>query len=177
LTARRARLDSLPGGIPAITPVMVASACKGLRPLLYYYALTMINHDKEALSLLRPLVRQEAATLLGDAVLSDGVVMLADMALEGVLVPQYCNRCHGRKYTRNHKACPVCKGSGLLRPLAAERKQAERAKLPRAAWRKQYGEPYKRLVAHFQTFENEVSQHLFRALYQARDPEACGGRK
>lgn len=166
LNVKNVRFDVGSGGIPEITPELIAGACAGMSQGAYTLARAI--HCGEA---------SDAIAFLKQAKkLSYGLAERSgwnrnELAIEGIAViacflvmnPARCTWCHGTKFNGHGKPCQSCGGTGNAKDPSM-RELADIAEMDSETYRKRWHVRAMRLLSEMQVWMCDVERVLKRQL-------------
>ena len=158
------------GGIPNITPEMVAAACRMLTRHVYLYALYKFAGQGEVVPELgyqnRIAVRHRAAMERWQVQPQHDhqVDAFADAVLFEALTPNLCMACKGAKVNQKREKCLTCKGSGAGEPWSG-RERAKLMGITHTAFGKTWGERYSDMFHEFGYFDDLIDKQIRNQLF------------
>ena len=156
------------GGIPQITPEIVAGACAGLQDGPYYLGMAKYAGDSTSyrdleysawICAAQLAVKHGWAIQRGKAYLR-GISLLA---CEHVVRHHQCKRCKGTGLNGQLGKCGRC-GGHKLEPYLSERAKAKNAGIPYETFRTTWSQRYNILVNHIQGWESDLMERISRQL-------------
>jgi hypothetical protein len=133
LNPRRSHLIRLPSGRRKITPEMVASACAGMRPIVYAYSLAVGGGHPQALRIVSSYAADLVKKELGKKAPEAEVSAIVELLISEIITPK-------RK--------------------RGERKMAKSIGVSHYRWRRYYAKSWNHLLGEFQSIEIEAEDHL-----------------
>lgn len=161
------------GGIPQMTPEMVAAACAGLKDGPYYLGMAKYAGDMSSVRDLKIAAHIEAAKLAVDygwkiirgKPYLQGIAILAAYSALGRFK---CADCEGAGVNQWQNQCKRCKGSGD-RPLDNS-KMARIAGIPDATFRQGWHEKFQLLARQLDIWDSELMTRVSRNLKDIDNP-------
>jgi len=166
LNVKNVRFDVGSGGIPVITPELVAGACAYMSRGAYTLARAIhCGEASDGIALLKE------AEKLSYGLARDNGWNYNEKAIKGIAViacflimnPGRCKWCKGTKFNTHAKQCQACNGTGQAKDPSL-RKLAEIADMDNENYRKRWHPRAMRLLAELQILMCEVDRVLKRQL-------------
>lgn len=162
---------SASGGSPDITAEDVMQACAGLGRHIYLYALVKFAgfYDPPTIAGLKRemfYVVRNMYALMGWNLPRHHLRPLTGLALNMMLVPNYCRRCHGAGRHHNQRPCAKCSGTGIGKPLTAAEK-AEAVGVEVKDWAK-YEDALGTILNSLSLADDKIARHIKRKLRGAK---------
>jgi len=168
LNAKSVTLDGMPpGGIPRITPDMVAAALVNLKPIVREYGLVKYaGHEDYDLKRLHLILTAQTAIdekWIKKATGWRVVFKFADMALSEALDNNLCRRCKGAGAHNNGQTCAACKGGQHAKPLSMN-DRAEMIGVTEYKWKTYWQERLAKSASEFASYDEKIGKELNRQL-------------
>ena len=169
LNAKSIKLDGMPpGGIPRITPDMVAAALINLKPIVREYGLAKYaGHEDYELKRLHLILTAQTAIdekWIKKATGWRVVFNFADMALDEALGDNLCQRCKGAGAHNNRKTCVACEGSGRGKELSIT-ERAEKIGVTEYKWKTYWQERLAKSAGDFAEYDEKIRKELNRQIF------------
>jgi hypothetical protein len=169
LTAKGIDYSASGGGIPTITPEMVAASLAAAPPGACALIRAKLGDKKSFLDLTswlsERLLDEAEKRRWGDGPMY--IVGVVDTAVALYIAPPFCSRCKGRgdikKRTGLVVPCPSCEGTGAK--VLSEREIAKRCGIPWANWCGPWADRYQLALSILSEWEDEADRATKRVFW------------
>ena len=176
LTEKSPDLKAVGGGIPTLTPEMVAAACVGLNRQIYLFGLARFAGQESVVDELLWLNRRSVICRAeaekwnrrkaDDKLEEVRYSALADEVLEYVLDDHLCAYCGGSGLQHNQKNCRVCHGSGKSeRKKPGERRMARALNVSRHEWRSVWSHRFAKIATQYSVWADDIDKAVRKQVF------------
>jgi len=172
---RSAGLEFIVGGIPSVTPEMVAAACHGLTRQVYLYALVKFALDGRSANELYRVNRDAVAHMARvkrwaeqEGFSLECIVRAGDIALRESLVCRHCGHCGGAGVHNNQRQCKACGGNGRAKPVPNDA-LARYAGVTSKQWGMLYSDKFEALKVEYAGFDDLIARKIRKSIFGESD--------